>query len=227
MARLLILSAVIYLVTASFSVTWAQTEEKKESELQGVLKISEEFQIFPAGKFGNTIYRNNKRLVSKKDLILQDIVEAPEGNVYYGKDEAGQAVFEYIGNKQTKFIHLEGGFYQLISSQGINKIFRLAPNHKIQDLLPRYKTASGLVFNQVDKAAFSHIAKGEEIETDEGKLLYQYTFKIHIAKINTAKIIHLPEAINDFDPRLKLKWLDNDTLQYTLSSGETVSMKIR
>ena len=83
-----------------------------------------------------------------------------------------------------------------------------------------------MAYNQVDKAAFYHISKGETIELEDGTLKYQYTFKIHIADRAINKIYSLPNTITDFYYRLKLDWIDPNTLRYTLLSGEKGSIEV-
>ncbi len=218
---------VILLVVFSCSAL-AETEEKGENKTDGIRHIRNEFFVFPENKIGNTLYRNKERIVSKDNLILIDIIEAPGGYIFYGTNESVQPELGFIGDPTVKFETLEGGFYQLTTAKRkIRKIYRLTNNREIQSLLPKSNTASGLIYNKVDKAAFFHIAKGETVETEEGKLRYLYTFKIHIVKNGIKKIIHLPELIGDYNSKLILEWKNKDTIQYKLSNNrlETVVIK--
>jgi len=214
------------LSTISLSAS-AQSETQKENIRDGILSIGENYRIFPVNKLGNTIYVDNRKLVSEVDLVMVDIIEAPGGYIYHAKDEVEQSVLGFSGEEDARFKALDGGYYQLVTEEGGSKIYRLNSNHMIQNLLPRYKTAGGLVYNNSDKAAFYHIAKGENIETDEGKIRYLYTFRIHIAKIEEPAVIHLPLSISDYSSRLRMTWIDEETLQYSLSDGSIDRIKIR
>ncbi|MCP4754240.1 MAG: hypothetical protein GY866_25415 [Proteobacteria bacterium] len=227
MTKISISLAAFFLMIQPFFTALAETEEKKDNVPSGVAKIDENFQIFPVNKIGNTIYLNNKKVVSRPDLILLDILEAPEGYVYGGIDHSEKSVIGYTGAPGAEIIPLDGEFYQLITEKGIKKIYRLDKQSKIRNMLAKSNTASGLVFNQIDKAAFFHIAKGETIETEDGKKRYLYTFKLHIVDVETATVKHLPEKISDFTHRLKLEWENDDTLRYTLSDEQTATITIR
>ena len=205
----------------------AQTAEKSENNNNGIKEIKPGFQVFPDGKMGNTLYANKKKLVTREDLILRDVVEAPEGYVYYGVNELDEGVLGYAGSETTEFTTLEGGFYALVTAEGKRRLYRLNSKNEIQDLLPRSNTASGLVYNNVNKAAFFHITKGETIEADDGRQRYQYTFKIHIVKEGIDTVTHLPETVSDFRSRLRMKWINRNTLQYTLSNDQKETIVIK
>ena len=205
----------------------AQTAEKSENNNNGIKEIKPGFQVFPDGKLGNTLYANKKKLVTREDLILRDVVEAPEGHVYYGVNELDEGVLGYAGSETTEFTELEGGFYALVTSEGKRRLYRISSKNVIQDLLPRSNTANGLVYNKVNKAAFFHITKGETIETDDGRQRYQYTFKIHIVKDGIDTVTHLPETVSDFRSRLRMKWINRNTLQYTLSNDQKETIVIK
>ncbi|NQU65975.1 MAG: hypothetical protein HQ517_17075 [SAR324 cluster bacterium] len=226
MIKHILLLFVLSLITYSQAVS--QSETTSESPANSILKLNEVFQIFPNKKLGNTIYLNKKKLISREDLTLIDILEAPEGYVYLGQDETENSVLGYTGSQDAKFIGLKGGFYQLsIGKNGKKKIYWTNEKNRIIDLLPRRNTATGLVFNDVDMAVFYHIAKGETIETEEGKERYQYTFNLHSISMQTFEVKHLPLAIKDFSLKLHLEWINGDTIKYTLSNGkvETVTIK--
>ena len=205
----------------------AQTETQIEKVKDGILKVGDRFNIFPVNKLGNTIYLDNKKLVSKVGLIMVDLTEAHNGFIYHAKNENDESILGYAGNEHAKFTALDGGYYQLITKEGGSKIYRINSDDVIQNLLPRYKTSGGLVYNNSDKAAFFHIARGENIETEDGKLRYLYTFKIHIAKINEPDVIHLPLSISDYAAKLRMIWLDEETLQYSLSDGSINRIQIK
>ncbi|MBU2512087.1 hypothetical protein KJ966_12170 [bacterium] len=205
----------------------AQTIEKsKNNTVGGIKELKNGFQVFPEGKLGNTLYKDKNKLISRDDLVLHDIVEAPEGHIYYGTNELNEPVLGFVGNTKVQFVPLEGGFYQLQTESGLKRIFRLNPQNEIQNVLPNSNTASGLVYNGENKAAFFHITKGETIETEDEGPKFQYTFRIHVVKDGDDKIIHLPETVSDFKSKLKLIWIDRNTLQYTLSNNQKETIVI-
>ncbi len=214
--------------TFLFSNVVAPSVTARESQTNGIVKLNDRFQVFPDNKLGNTIYLNNKKLVTRDDLSLIDIVEAPEGYIYHGLDENGNSVLGYIGDPDTKFILLPAGLYHLIlADNSKKKIYWINGKRQIEDLLPRSKTGTGLKFNNVDKAVFYHIAKGETIETEDGRERYQYTFRLHVVNTQTHKVMHLPMTIKDFSPKLRLEWTDEDTIKYTLSNGKIETTAIQ
>lgn len=213
MPRILSLIVIVSLITFS-------SYAEKRSSIDGVQRIDNRFQIFPENKVSNTAYKNSKKVVSIPHLTLTGIIDASDGYIFMGKNESDQKVLGFEGNPEVEFIPLNGGFYQLIIRNKISRLYWINHNSKIENLLPKSKTAAGLVFNNMDKSAFYHISKGEEITTEEGRVRYQYTFRIHIANTKTFKIIHLAKTVNDFRPRLRLQWVDENTLQYKLSNGD-------
>jgi hypothetical protein len=205
----------------------SELQEREENIKGGVLTIKDRYQIFPVNRLGNTIYVDNKKLASQAGLAMIDLIETSGGFVYHAKDETEQSILGFAGEENAKFKALDGGFYLLSTKEFGNKIYRLNSDNMIQNLLPRYKTAGGLVYNNADKAAFFHISKGENIETEDGKLRYLYTFKIHVAKIEEPTVINLPLSISDYAPNLRMTWIDEETLQYSLSDGSIDRITIK
>jgi len=218
----IIISLILFLFYGNIFAQEADQPELNE----GLVTIRNDYQIFPIGKKGNSIYLNKKRLLTRPNLILKDIIQVFEGHVVYGISEAGEHELEYIGNSKVRFIKMATGYYQIIGKKRKKKIIRVNPVDQIQILLPRSNTASGLVFNGENKAAFFHIYRGDTIESDDGKLNYQYTFKIHIIRSTDDDITTLDETVSDFSPRLKLKWLKPNLLQYQLSNGTEKDFRI-
>jgi len=208
---------------------YAQTDTTGSATRGGIVKIKDKFQIFPENRLGNTLYLKNKKLVSKENLILEDVVEAPDGHIYRGTDENQNTILGYTGDPNAQFLSMEKGFYQLnTNSEGIvrRRLYWVNNKKEIIEILPQYKTTGGLVHNQADKAVLYHIAKGENVVTAEGKEVYQYSFRLHIINTKTGDIRHLPETILDFSPKLRLGWSDKDTVQYFLSNGTKETIKV-
>jgi hypothetical protein len=206
-------------------VNAAQTGD--ENVEGGIVIVDDTFTIFPKNRPGNSIYLKNKRLISVENLTLENIIALPEGYIYQGTDMQENQRLGFVGDPDTQFISLENGFYQLIVRNGAKrKLYWISQEKEIIDLLPRYNTATGLAFNQVDKAVFFHISKGETVETDDGRQRYQYTFRLHLFDTETGDVEQLPKVITDFRFPLRLSWLDENTIQYALSNGmrETISV---
>ncbi|MDH5559240.1 MAG: hypothetical protein OEY59_00120 [Deltaproteobacteria bacterium] len=181
--------------------------------------------IFPTEQPSNSFYIGKTKYFSKKGFILRDVIEAPEGYVYSGETENQKKTMGYFGKLEAEFTELEGGFFQL-KKDSLSKLYRNYPGDKIQELLPRSNTAAGLVYNGHDRAVFFHIANGKSIETEDGKMKYLYTFKIHLTDIKTPNIKTISPQIDDFDPILKLNWLKRNVVQYILSDGQKFQINV-
>jgi hypothetical protein len=193
----------------------------------GILVINDGFQIFPKQKPGNSLYLNNKQLISIDDLILENAIAIAEGYIYQGTDLQNNLQLGFVGHSDTQFIGLGNGFYQLIVNNGAKrKLYWVSQEKDIIDLLPRYNTATGLVFNQVNKAVFFHISKGETVETADGRQRYQYTFRLHLVDTETGNVQLLPAIITDYRFPLRLSWFDENTIQYALSDGTRENIRI-
>ena len=70
------LNLLVWCVLSTFllSTVVTQAVTASESQANGIVKLNDRFQIFPDSKLGNTIYLNNKKLVSRGDLTLIDIL---------------------------------------------------------------------------------------------------------------------------------------------------------
>jgi hypothetical protein len=209
------------------SISLAETDQKAENIQNGIKKIGERFMVFPESEFGNTLYYKKKRLVSDKETRIVDAIEVVDGVIYCGVDQSDQYALGYTGNSNSAFTSLGKGFYQLITEKGKRKLFGISPEKKVIDLLPRSNTASGLVFSSGTRAAFFHIFKGDTVETEDGKLRYMYSFKIHVVSLKTLKVSHLNDVINDFSPSLSLRWKGRRALEYKLSNGQKETISIR
>ena len=219
---------ILLLVFAWSAVAETETNQKKTSTpINGVLTFRENFQIFPVGKQGNTIYFNETKILSKPDLTMHDAIGLFDGYVYYGTNGKNEPVLGFEGDPQISFNALEGGYCTLATPKRQKKIVRIGPKKRIQILLPNSNTAAGLVYNGFEKAAFFHIYKGETVETEEGNFRYQYTFKIHIVRSREDETVTLRNTVTGFSPNLKLKWIDRHRLQYQLSNGRVNSISIR
>ena len=213
--------SLVFFYIYSSSAIFAQEPTETSAHKNGVQELRGDFQIFPHNKLGNTVYRDKKKLISKENLSIQDVFEVSGGIVYLGFDEGGESILAFTGDPDVEFISLDGGFYHLKDRKnGLSKLFKVDLNGQIKDLLPKSKTASGLVYNGKNKAAFFHIAKGELIEFEDGRSRYQYSFRIHIARTGSSIVRTLPETVNDFSIKLDLQWENENTLHVLLGNGK-------
>jgi len=228
MIRYLILFVAMALLGFPLPAAETQDAAQKIAAKDGIVRLNDHFMIFPENKPGNSVYIDKKKLLSRDDLTLVDIVEAPDGYIYRGLDGSGRSVLGFKGDPDAQFLQLQGGFYQLITGKNTKKkLYWVNGAGQIEDMLPGRNTGAGLVFNGVDKAAFYHIAKGETVVTEAGRERYQYTFKIHIADTNDHSIRQLPVTIKDFRLKLLLEWMDENTIKYTLDNGQEETVAIR
>ena len=218
----LFVSLSLFLISSPLSATEKQEQESKD----GVAIINEKFKIFPIDKVGNSVYLRDKKIFSDEGITLKMIRKVPSGFVYLALNETGDFQLGFVGESTSKFKDLGGGFYFLTTSKWKSKIFKVSATGEIMDLLPRSSTASGLVYNGKDQAVFSHIAKGETIETEDGKQRYQYTLRLHVLNVKTEKVNHLKELVDNFSVNLKLKWIDNNHVQYKLSDNQTKIIRV-
>lgn len=228
MFRRLLLINIIFYLALGFPL-FAQEVDNSFKFKDGIIRLDEQFIIFPAGKMGNSLYRDREHLVSDPDLELFDIKKSLDGYVYVGRTTADTYKLGYIGNSEESDGRLRtysGGYYQL-RVDSYRKLYRINNQQKIQDLLPRSRTANGLVVSPAGTGAFYHISKGESVEDEDGKVRHRVTFKIHIIKPETLERIDLAGGVEDYSYRLKLQWVDENTLQYKLSDGQIHQIDIR
>lgn len=199
---------------------FGQGEAEEFNEQDGIGIISENLWVFPINQLGNSLYYNKDRVITRADLTIIDALEAYEGFVYLGMDINESPQLGYAGENGATFTAEPGEFYYLVTKDKTKKrYFWVTDENKLESLL-KYNTVAGLAFNEEDKAAFYHIAKGETIVAEDGTDKYQFTFRIHIAD-RTNYTVYGVASVTSFYYYLKLEWINSDELKYTLRSGET------
>lgn len=220
------LSGIIFLwVLLTLTPAFAQDSTSSKAEASAVVSLKEDFSVFPANQFGNTIYQKGKKIVSKDDLNLRDIIEAPKGFVYYGRSNSDEAVVGYTGEAESVVSHIGGPYYLLKVIKVGTKLFRIKDD-RLQGILNRSKTAGGLVYNGQNAAAFTHIAKGEAVEVD-GKSLYRYSFKVHVLKDDAENSKTLAGLYTSYNPSLGLKWVGRTQLKIPSNDGQGKTVTIK
>ena len=216
---MLLVALVLFLACSSLPLL-AQDFLDADKTHRGVVSVGKNYQIFPENRIGNSVYLKNKWLFSTTDLIMQDAISALDGHVYHAKNKAGKDVLGYAGgNEKDEFIQLFSGYYLLKSKPYRRKIYRLDPNGKIQDLLPRSKTATGMLSNGAGKAIFYHISKNIKETDDAGNEVMYHIFKLHLVDDKLVEIKTLEKSVKDYRWKLKLKWKNKDTLLLEKSDG--------
>lgn len=219
MKRRILLIALVLFFTCSNHSVWAQEFLDADGAHRGVVQVSKNYKVFPENRLGNSIYFKDEWLSSKKNYIMVDAISAFEGHVYHAKDKDGKDQLGYLGDEKNEFTRLFSGYYLLKSKPYRRKIYRIAPDGKVQDLLPRSKTATGLLSNGAGKAIFYHISKNLK-ETDEsGEETLFHLFKLHLVDEKVQEIKTLEKVIKDSRWRLKLKWKNPDTLLLRKADG--------
>lgn len=193
-----------------------------------IVELDQEYQIFPAERLGNSLYRNEERVFSRQGLAIRGILEIEQGLLVHGTNETSERKLELIPNEEVdvKLEELEGGLFHLKVKGGRSKLYRVLDNGQIQDLLPRSNTAGNYVFNGKDKGAFTHIVGGKQIEKD-GRTLYQYSFRLHVVEQGTEDVNHLNRVVVDYSPNLNLRWIRENQLQYTDGNGQVGRVTVR
>ncbi len=192
---------------------------------KGYVTLDEDYGIFPENRIGNSLYLKKKKIFTRQDLAIRDILNINDGLLYLGYDNQEEPQMGWFGPTGAEIKKLEGGFFSF-KYGGKKKLLRINAKGKIQDLLPRSSTPGNLLFNGKDKAVFTHITAGETIEV-EGKAKYIYTYKLHIVRNSAPKVQHLRGEYHSYDPKLNYLWIGPDELEVRFGEGEVRKLSIR
>ena len=219
----------LYLILNFWGTTFASEKLRVTDQNTGLTWIEDpaknlKLQVFPENRLGNTVYQNEVKIYSKKNLAIQGVKQVFAGLIFKAKNKAGDFQLLYFGNGKTEFVEVIPGFWQMVMKD-LRKFYRIDPNQKIQDILSYSKSANGIVGNAKGDAAFFHVLNGEIVKDEKGDSIYEYTFKIHLIKNNSKSRISIKETVNDVKPFLKLNW-NGDKLLYTLSDGSVHGVKL-
>jgi hypothetical protein len=192
------------------------------------------YQIFPENRPGNGIYLDGALLLSLPgQTILGAAQLAPGGRFIYlargpdGKPAVGVNVL--AGDTPPRLSEPVKGYEYVVSGfegQGYKKFYRVT-DAAVTDLLPASHTADGLTvgaqgvlfFHVGSTAAPAPAAPGEPAPAG------QYGIRLHWLNPQTGAVKHLGRSIFNRLPTLKLAWLEDGPIQYTLADGtsETLS----
>ncbi|MDT8446481.1 MAG: hypothetical protein RRB13_06240 [bacterium] len=228
MRLVLVLSALFLLAS---NPLWAQdaTPEPQEEPASPILALEEGYQVFPAERLANSLYRNGERIFSRQGLAVRGMLVIKQGLLVYATDEDNQKKLELIPGEEmdVSLEALEDGFYRLKVKGGLSRLFRILEDGEIQDLLPRSNTAGNFVFNGKDKGAFTHIVGGKQVETSDGRTRYQYSFKLHVVEQGKNEVTHLAPTVVNYSADLNLRWIRENQLQYTDGNGQVERITVR
>ncbi|OGG99192.1 MAG: hypothetical protein A2600_05300 [Candidatus Lambdaproteobacteria bacterium RIFOXYD1_FULL_56_27] len=207
-----------------------QTLELPVAEAKSpILELKEGYQIYPVDRLGNSLYHNKERIFSRQGFSIRGILPIKQGLMVWGQDaeEAKKMDFVEAEGQDGTLTALEGGCYKLQLKGGITRLYQLLPNGVISDLLPTSNTAGNLVYNGKDLVAFSHITGGQQIQSPEGKTLYQYSFKLHWVKLGKEDVVQLPKTYTGYSTELNLHWIKENQLQVTNGDGQVDRLTLR
>jgi len=211
---------------------WAQQPLGTGASHKGIVPAGI-YQIFPENRPGNGVYLDGTLLLTAPGQTLLSAAQlAPGGRFVYlargadGKPVVGVNVLQ--GDTQPRLSEPVKGYPYVVSGfegQGYKKFYRVTES-AVTDLLPTSRTADGLsvgpqgvVFFHVGATATSvAAAPGEAVPA--GK----YGIRLHWLNPQTGSVKHLGRSILNGLPTLKLAWLDDGRIQYTLSDGTSETL---
>jgi len=196
------------------------------------------YQIFPENRPGNGVYLDGTLLLAVPgQTILSAAQIAPGGRFVYlargpeGKPAVGVNVLP--GDAPPRLSEPAKG-YQYVTAgfegQGYKKFFRVTEK-AVTDLLPTSRTADGLtagpqgiLFYHVGATATAGTAAPGTVAPGEAVPAGQYGIRLHWLNVQTGAVKHLGRSIDNGRPTLKLAWLDDGQIQYTLADGTTATL---
>lgn len=194
------------------------------------------FQIFPENRFSNGVYLDGTLLISLPGQTILSAAEiAPHGRLIYltrgadGKRTVG--VHTPPGDGSPRITEPAKGYSYVVAGfdgQGYKKFFRITDS-AITDLLPGSRTADGLtigpkgiLFFHVASSAGSGPPKpGESAPPSEA-----YGIRLHWLDLEKGVVHHLGRPIYNGLPTLKLAWLEDGRIQFTLTDGKSETLSV-
>lgn len=145
MKKIIFLGSFLLLITSTLIAAETYPSDEKH---RGLI-ASGKYRIFPEGRAGNSLYLDNKKLISFSDRI---IVEASQISklkvlVYLYRDNNSKLfldVFSYSSDVTAKIKAVDEEFYEiLIPEKGTRKIYRIYQG-KISTIFDHSRTATGI-----------------------------------------------------------------------------------
>lgn len=220
-----VIAAAVMIVAMHAAPAKAAEQYPSGPEYRGVIQI-DSYVIFPENRSGNAVYLEDKMIYSREGETILDVLPLPvEGRFIYLARDANEdmtlRVFttSYDGKIQVKKV-AEGVFHAKMDLDGVpyKKMYRLIDN-KILDLLPTSKTADGPVAG-ASGVVFFHVASASDSEDEEGKLKQVFGLRVHLTQGEAVRLRSLDFVVKNALPRLKIEWVDAETVAYTLDNGK-------
>ena len=220
------------LVVASASVgqpVQALESFPQDENHRGIIEVSD-YQIYPEGRLGNAVYELNKLMFSFPDRVILDIMNIPASTsvVYLYEDTENNkalGLFDKSSDHPAKIKRVDEEFYEVWTpSRNMRKIFRIFQDQLV-GVFFQVKSARGVTPAR-DHIAFYHITDVKTPEND-GTETQVFVFKVHLLKRNASKVRTLPVQVENTSPTLKLTWVEETTLRYTLENGTSNDIRIK
>ena len=195
-----------------------------DAEHKGIVPFGP-YQIFPENRPGNAVYLNNRLVVSVPERAIVQVVPLPkEGRFAYltqnvfGNAELGVYLPPTDPTPKVKKV-AEGFYYVVMVIEGIvyKKLYRIVQDANIVDVLPRSKTADGVVAGEAG-VLFYHVAGADTTEQD-GRTIYQFRLRLHVLLFQEERLRNLDYPVINTLPRLKLAWKNGSGVEYMLADG--------
>ena len=216
--------------------SWLLAREVHDMDDQhhGVLS-SGNVQIFPENRTGNGLYQSFRLLVTLPDQTIKQ-VEGVEGTLallYLSLDRKNNltlGVYDGSPEKQVKLKQVDAEFYEFSDrTTSVRKVYRIF-NGKLTGVYPRVRTAAHVTPSPTH-VAFYHITESrtESLTNEQGQSTERrvFSFRIHIVKRSETQLHTLLNTkIDDVQPFIEMAWVDDKTLSYTLSNGESKQLNL-
>lgn len=185
------------------------------------------YQIFPENRMGNSIYIENKLLLTLQGENILSVLPLPvEGRFVYlaknsvGKNRVGAILDKSDPNPKITRV-ARGFFYMLMVLDGVvyKKLYRVQ-NQVVVDLLPSSKTADGIALGK-SGVVFFHVSAMEKLENGT-----RFGMRLHFASFNGERLKSLDYNLFHSVPKLKLAWSDETQVQVTFGGGRTETISV-
>lgn len=191
---------------------------------RGVVNVGN-YQIFPENRPGNAVYGENVLLLSLPGQVIQDVSPLPAKNRFIYLARQGEsrmvAVRNGANDPPPRVTEVSPGYYFVVTvldGVAYKKLLRVTGT-SLLDLLPLSKTADGVTVGPKG-LLFFHIGKAEP--RAEGTSVY--SLGIHFAPFDENRVRHLPEPVQNTQPTLTFKWLDDSRFRFTLADGTATTL---
>ena len=190
------------------------------------------YQIFPENRPGNAVYLDGTLLLQLPGTTILSAAQiAPGGRfIYVARSGEGKRIVGFNtlpGDAQPRVTEPVKGYQYVISGfdgQGYKKFFRVTDTAAV-DLLPTSRTADGLTVGP-QGVLFFHVGSTATNAPGETTPPGSYGIRLHLLIPATGSVKHLGRSIFNTAPTIKLAWLEDGRIQYTLSDGKSETLAV-